>query len=164
MNPLPFSRYKKVNAVALLFTTLISCSGFSFVRDREPDKSHVHINDANSLQNATVKKTAFHPRPGVASAIAAQIQNVAFAIVLQRKDDLYVGIATRDGKNLTPLLEHQIMTTVQSSVPTAQHILISTDKTLVNHFQIFSSSFLHGNTSGSDLILSDIERVFPHPK
>ncbi|KYP81084.1 YhcN/YlaJ family sporulation lipoprotein [Ferroacidibacillus organovorans] len=164
MRPLRFRLHRRINAFAVLTFTLISCSGFAFVRDREPDKSHVHINDSNALQNATVKKTAFHPRLDLGKAITAQIPNVSFATVLQRKDDLYVGIATRDGKNLTPLLEHQIMTTVQSAVPSAQHILISTDKTLVNHFQIFSSSFKNGSTSGSDLIISDVERVFPQLK
>lgn len=145
---------------SLFFIT--SLSGCGLINDRAPQTNAVEIKHANSLLNATVKPTSFQPRTDIARTLQNKYHTISYTAVLQRKNNLYIGVTYKDNQHAA-MTTHQIISTVHAIVPNAKSVYVTTDETLVNHFHNFQSSYLQSKSSpNSDLIVSDIQRNFPN--
>ena len=142
-------------------TAIIWTSGFTFVPDidRTNHKDMPTYNNSK-LNSAKVTPTDMIPRPKLSSSLMKQVNSVHFAVVIQRQNRLYAGIEPQNPKLKQAALDGAKDWLIRQ-VPSQVHVYVSADPTLLNHFHRFAADRATHLDVGSDIILADIERVFP---
>ncbi|QSO46543.1 hypothetical protein [Alicyclobacillus mengziensis] len=154
-------RWHQVWLRVFAVTAFIWTSGFTFV----PDIDHTNHKDMptynnSKLNSAKVTPTDMIPRPELSSSLMKQVNTVHFAVVIQRQNRLYAGVEPQNQKLRQAALDGAKDWLVRQ-VPRQVHVYVSADPTLLNHFHRFAADRATHLDVGSDIILADIERVFP---
>lgn len=156
------NRWTKISTLTVALTAVIGTSGFGFVPDidKSNHKNAPTYNNAR-LNDAKVTPTDMTPRPGLATGLMKHVRGVHYSVVIQGKQRLYAGVELDNGRlNVQATLERAKMWLARQE-PSQVRVYVSADATLVNHFHRFAADKASHVSVGSDIILADIERIFP---
>jgi len=153
---------RKLSHSVLIVTIIVTAAtGCGLVRDRDSASVRVtQLKDTNAPFETRDNHTAFVPRQDLAAKIRSSVQNVSDVTVLQRHQSAYVALATT--RTHAKQAERDAQRIVRSTAPDIQRVYVSSDESLVNHFHQFAVAREHAEKMGSNLIMNDIERVFPN--
>ncbi|PWI57815.1 YhcN/YlaJ family sporulation lipoprotein [Sulfoacidibacillus thermotolerans] len=143
------------------------------------------------LNHVQVTPTSFVSRTDLSQLIIRDVPEVETAEVLEREGRIFVGVTlqtpddshtagmtqrpkngakdnrplvpkrTASPKPLTNSVKQQVAAVVHKMIPHAKAIYVTNDETLTYHFHMFTGDQATGRPTSSDLVLHDINRVFP---
>lgn len=144
---------------SLALIIVFGVSGFTLRPDidRSSQKNLPNYNNAG-LNSARVTPTEFTVKSQLAAKLTRSVPGIRNAVVLCRGGALFVGISTDAKPHTVEIVMHASNWLKQQS---KAKVYVSSDETLFNHFYRYAADRAEGLPIGSDIVITDIERIFP---
>ena len=172
-----------VNGTALLCGLGLTLSGFAMVRDIDGQNyKHVRSNNRAALNDSALTGSTLSPRMAWGERIRREVPGVVYAAVLQRGRNVFVAAAPAVGDRVSggPTAAHaagrpgassgapavDLPASVERFVrrldPRVEHVYVTSDPTVVNHFHRYVADRMAGQHTGGDVVFNDLERLYPN--
>lgn len=170
--------FAAVNGTVLLCGLGLTLSGFAMVRDIDGQNfKHVRSNNHAALNDSALTGSTLSPRMAWGERIRREVPGVVYAAVLQRGRNVFVAAApavgdlesagatathAADGPDVD--LQASVERFVRRVDPRVEHVYVTSDPTVVNHFHRYVEDRMAGQHTGEDVVFNDLERLYPNAR